>query len=92
VSGRCGRFGLGANRAIAIRGDHLVIFPAYHKPYLTTRTLENPDTTIWELADSDGRFLLAVGSTCTMKLFFFLLFIVDDVERFYFRCFCGLCF
>lgn len=49
--------GLGANRAIAIRGDRIVIFPAYHKPYLTSRTLENPDTTIWEMADSDGNFL-----------------------------------
>ena len=48
---------LGANRAIAVRGDRLVIFPAYDKPSLTTRTLENPDTTIWELADSDGGFL-----------------------------------
>jgi hypothetical protein len=48
---------LGANRAIAGRGDRFVIFPAYDKPSLTTRTLENPDTTIWELADSDGGFL-----------------------------------
>ena len=25
---------LGANRAIAVRGDRLVVFPAYDKPYL----------------------------------------------------------
>ena len=49
--------GVGANRAIAIRGDRFVVLPAYDKPYLVTRTFENPDTTIWELADSDGRFL-----------------------------------
>jgi hypothetical protein len=48
---------LGPNLGIAIRGDRLIIFPAYDKPYLVTRTLENPDTNIWELADADGRFL-----------------------------------
>jgi hypothetical protein len=48
---------LGANRAVAIRGDRLIIFPVYHKPYLVTRTFENPETSIWELADADGRFL-----------------------------------
>jgi len=26
------------------------------------------------------------------SVFFFLLFIVDDVERFDFRCWCGCCF
>jgi hypothetical protein len=48
---------LGANRAIAVGGERLVVFPAYDKPYLTTRTFENPKTTIWELADSDGKIL-----------------------------------
>jgi hypothetical protein len=47
----------GANLAVAVRGERLIFFPAYKKPYLATRTLENPDTTIWELADADGRFL-----------------------------------
>jgi hypothetical protein len=60
---------LGANRAIAIRADRLLVFPAYDKPYLVTRTFENSDTTIWELADSDGRFLskLAGGPAETTR-------------------------
>jgi hypothetical protein len=48
---------LGANRAIAVRGERLVVFPAYDKPYITTRTFGNPETTIWELADSDGKVI-----------------------------------
>jgi hypothetical protein len=67
---------LGANRAIAVRGDRLVIFPAHDKPSLTTRTSENPDTTIWELADSDGGFLskLAGGPPETTRTGWYLPF------------------
>jgi hypothetical protein len=47
--------GVGANRAIAIRVIALSFFLPITSFVLTTRTLEKPDTTIWEHADSDGR-------------------------------------
>ena len=50
---------LGANRAFAVRGDRLVIFPAYDKPYLTTRTLENPDTRLIRMEDFSPSLLEA---------------------------------
>ena len=48
---------LGANQAVAIRGDRLVIFPAYRKRYLTSRTFESSETAVWELADPSGKSL-----------------------------------
>ena len=78
--------GLGANRAIAVRGERLVVFPAYGKPYLMTRTFENPETTIWELADSDGRVVskLAGGPPETTRTGWYVPFrCVARNERMY---------
>ncbi len=47
----------GANRAVAVRGERLVVFPVYNKPYLTTRTFERADEMVWELVDSEGTIL-----------------------------------
>ncbi len=47
----------GANKAIAIRSDQFVIFPAYHKPHLTVRSFDSSDTTVWNLVTSEGRSL-----------------------------------
>jgi hypothetical protein len=59
---------IGANRAIAVRDEHIVIFPAYGKPYLTIRSLQSSETTIWELA-AEGRLLskLACGPPETTR-------------------------
>jgi hypothetical protein len=47
----------GPNKAIAIRSDHFVVFPVYHKPYLTVRSFDSPDLIVWELVTSEGRQL-----------------------------------
>jgi hypothetical protein len=52
---------IGANKAIAIRSDQLVIFPAYHKPYLLVRSFDSSDTTVWNLITSEGRDLSALA-------------------------------
>jgi hypothetical protein len=45
------------NRAVAVRGNRFVIFPAYDKPYLTSRTFESDEESIWDLVDSEGTLL-----------------------------------
>lgn len=45
------------NSAIAVRGNRFVVFPAYHKPYLTTRTFESSEESIWDLIDFEGTLL-----------------------------------
>jgi hypothetical protein len=47
----------GANKAIAIRANEFVTFPAYNKPFLTVRSVESPEARIWELNAPDGRRL-----------------------------------
>lgn len=49
--------GQAPNRAVAVRGNRFVVFPAYHKPYLTTRTFESDEESIWDLIDSEGTLL-----------------------------------
>jgi hypothetical protein len=51
----------GANKAIAIRSDQFVIFPAYHKPHLTVRSFDSSDTNVWNLVTSEGRSLSALA-------------------------------
>jgi hypothetical protein len=46
-----------ANRAIAVRSQQFVIFPAYQKPYLAVRPFDSSDMVIWELTAPDGRNL-----------------------------------
>lgn len=46
-----------ASRAIAIRPDHFIVFPAYKKPYLTVRSFDSAEVTVWELVTADGRNL-----------------------------------
>jgi Zn-dependent peptidase ImmA (M78 family) len=46
----------GPNKAIAVRSDHFVVFPAYDKPYLTMRPVDSPDVTVWELVTSQMSF------------------------------------
>jgi hypothetical protein len=47
----------GPNKAIGIRPNQFVIFPAYDKPYLTVRSFESSDPVVWELIAPDGRHL-----------------------------------
>jgi hypothetical protein len=47
----------GPNKAIAIRPDQFVIFPAYQKPYLTVRSYDSADVIVWELVTPEGRHL-----------------------------------
>lgn len=77
---------VGGNRAIAVREDSIVIFPAYGKPYLVTRMLQNSDTTVWELADPRGRLLskLAGGPPETTRTGWYVPFrCVARGPRFY---------
>lgn len=46
-----------ANKAIAIRSDHFIVFPAYSKPYLTLRSFNSAEAIVWELVTADGRNL-----------------------------------
>jgi hypothetical protein len=46
-----------ANKAIAIRSDYFVAFPAYNKPHLTVRSFDSAEATVWELVSADGRNL-----------------------------------
>jgi hypothetical protein len=48
---------LGATRAFAVRGQRLVRFPAYSKPYLISRTFDDSVETVWKLVDPDGNIL-----------------------------------
>ncbi len=47
----------GPNKAVAVRSNEFVIFPAYDKPFLTARSFESSASTIWELIAPDGRSL-----------------------------------
>jgi|SRR5579859_3801204 len=47
----------GANKAIAVRSDHFVVFPAYDKPHLLARPFKSPDSLVWKLVTAEGRDL-----------------------------------
>jgi hypothetical protein len=44
----------GPTQAFAIRGRRVVSFPAYRKPYLLSRGLDDPAESIWKLIDPEG--------------------------------------
>jgi hypothetical protein len=47
----------GDSSAVAVRGSQAVRFPAYRKPYLVARDLNDSTETIWNLTDQDGILL-----------------------------------
>lgn len=51
----------GATSAFAVRGQQLVRFPAYSKPYLISRTFDDSADTVWTLIDPDGNMLSRLG-------------------------------
>jgi hypothetical protein len=49
--------GWGPTKAFAIRGRQVVSFPAYRKPYLLSRSLDDPAESVWKLTDPGGNDL-----------------------------------
>jgi hypothetical protein len=47
----------GATRAVAVREDQIIQFPAYGKPYLSGRKFGDYSETVWNLIDHEGTVL-----------------------------------